>query len=124
MKYLFLSFLLCFLGISTFSQNSKEVSPTPPMVWISWNLFEGSINENLVKEIADAMVSSGMKDAGYEYIIIDDLWHGGRDKNGDIYPDKEKFPYGEKMHSRKKGSASLQSLDNYVENIGIEPMTS
>ena len=84
-----LSILVLFSGLI-----AEDLAQTPPMGWLSWNLFEGDINSELVKEIADAMVSSGMKEAGYEYIIIDDLWQGGRDEEGNILPDPDKFPNG------------------------------
>jgi alpha-galactosidase len=89
-------FLLLVSGRS-FTQNNAPLAQTPPMGWISWNLFEGNISEEIVKQLADAMVETGLKDAGYEYIILDDLWHGGRDKNGYVYPDPKKFPNGMKV---------------------------
>ena len=58
---------------------------TPPMGWNSWNFFEGKISERSVKAIADAMAANGMKAAGYEYIVIDDLWVGGRDSRNRLY---------------------------------------
>lgn len=70
---------------------------TPPMGWNSWNKFACNINEKLIMEIADVMVSSGMRDAGYEYINLDDCWHGDRDSLGFIQPDSERFPSGMKV---------------------------
>ncbi|MGC2160823.1 MAG: glycoside hydrolase family 27 protein, partial [Silvibacterium sp.] len=67
------------------------LAKTPPMGWNSWNLFAGRVNEKLVKEIADAMVSSGMRDAGYIYVNIDDTWEGTRDAEGNLSPN-QKFP--------------------------------
>ena len=67
------------------------LAKTPPMGWNSWNLFAGRVNEQLVKEIADAIVSSGMRDAGYIYVNIDDTWEGTRDADGNIRANK-KFP--------------------------------
>jgi alpha-galactosidase len=67
------------------------LAKTPPMGWNSWNLFAGRVNEQLVKEIADAMVSSGMRDAGYIYVNIDDTWEGTRDAEGNLRPN-HKFP--------------------------------
>jgi alpha-galactosidase len=64
---------------------------TPPMGWNSWNHFRASIDDKTVREIADAMVSTGMKDAGYVYINIDDTWQGTRDSSGDIQPNS-RFP--------------------------------
>ena len=87
---------------------AEDLAQTPPMGWLSWNLFEGDINSELVKEIADAMVSSGMKDAGYEYIIIDDLWQGGRDEDGNIIPDPDKFSNG------------IKPVADYVHDKGLK----
>ncbi|MHC4676844.1 MAG: hypothetical protein ACYTBZ_30545, partial [Planctomycetota bacterium] len=67
---------------------------TPPMGWNSWNRFGCNISESLIMEIADAMVTSGMKDAGYLYVNIDDCWHGERDADGYIQADPVRFPSG------------------------------
>ena len=67
------------------------------MGWNSWNTFTHAINEDLIKETADAMASSGLKDAGYEYVVIDDCWSlRQRDQDGFLVPDPEKFPHGMK----------------------------
>ncbi len=55
---------------------------TPPMGWNSWNHFRGRVEDKVIREIADAMVSSGMKDARYTYVNIDDTWEAGRDTIG------------------------------------------
>ncbi len=69
----------------------------PPLGWNTWNTFGANINEALILESADAMVESGLKDAGYEYIVIDDIWAlRQRDENGRLVPDPEKFPHGMK----------------------------
>lgn len=78
-------------------KSTSHLAKTPPMGFITWNLFEGNISEEIVKSLADAMAANGMKEAGYEYIILDDLWHGERDKNGRIQPDPKKFPNGMKV---------------------------
>src|ERR1039457_2385823 len=65
---------------------------TPQMGWNSWNKFADKVNEQLIRETADAMVASGMKDAGYQYVNIDDCWQGQRDAQGFIQPDAKKFP--------------------------------
>jgi len=70
------------------------LAPTPPMGWNSWNKFACDINEALVRKQADAMVASGMKAAGYRYIVIDDCWQKSRDDNGNIVADPERFPSG------------------------------
>lgn len=69
---------------------------TPPMGWNSWNKFHCDISETLVLEIADAMVSSGMKDAGYQYINLDDCWQIDRGEDDIIVPDPVRFAGGMK----------------------------
>ncbi|MEO7976812.1 glycoside hydrolase family 27 protein [Flavobacterium sp.] len=75
----------------------EGLAMTPPMGWNSWNTFATNIDEKLVKETADIMVSSGMAAAGYNYIVLDDGWMAKeRDANGDLVPDLVKFPNGMK----------------------------
>lgn len=74
--------------------NNKYLGLTPPMGWNSWNTFTWEINDKLIREAADAMAAE-LKDAGYEYIVIDDCWsEKQRDENGRLVPDKRKFPDG------------------------------
>lgn len=73
-----------------------SLAQTPPMGWNSWNMFGGTVNAEVIKQTADAFVSSGLKDAGYQYIVIDDHWHGGRGADGRLFPDPQKFPQGMK----------------------------
>ncbi len=74
---------------------SDGLAPTPPMGWNSWNRFGVKIDENLVLETAEAMIATGMRDAGYRYVVIDDGWMApNRDRNGDFVADPEKFPSG------------------------------
>ncbi len=61
---------------------ADEMASTPPMGWNSWNKFAGKVDDKTVREMADAMVASGMKDAGYVYVNIDDTWEGARDAQG------------------------------------------
>ena len=69
----------------------------PPLGWNSWNTFTWDINESLIKDMADLFVSDGYKDAGYEYIVIDDCWSlKERDENGRLVPDPNTFPNGMK----------------------------
>jgi alpha-galactosidase len=84
-----------FSGVS--AQKFDKLAKTPPMGWNSWNKFSCNVSEVLIMGMADAMVSSGMKDAGYEYIIIDDCWQVSRDVNGEIVVDKDRFPHGMKF---------------------------
>jgi alpha-galactosidase len=72
------------------------VARTPPMGWHSWNKFQCEVDENLIKQTADALVSTGLRDAGYVYLNIDDCWHGERDGQGYIRPDPKRFPSGMK----------------------------
>lgn len=90
------------------AQKFDSLALTPPMGWNSWNRFGCDINERLIHEIADAMVSSRLKDVGYRYIIIDDCWHGGRDSLGFIYPDPIRFPSG------------IKALTDYVHSKGLK----
>ena len=95
MKNLLLLFLL--FSLSGKAQKFPDLALTPPMGWNSWNYFQcDGINEQVIKETADAMVASGMKEAGYEYIVIDDCWQVGRDASGEIIIDSLKFPHGMK----------------------------
>ena len=70
---------------------------TPAMGWNSWNTFGGKICEDVTLTMAEKMVSEGLKDAGYEYVVIDDCWSlRERDQNGNLVADPEKFPHGMK----------------------------
>jgi len=96
--------LLALTGIFYLQQIDAQGKPdswdslalTPPMGWNSWNFFEGKISERVIIDMADAMTANGMKAAGYEYIVIDDLWVGGRDKKNRLFPDTSRFPHGMK----------------------------
>lgn len=78
------------------------------MGWNSWNKFACNVNEGLIRSAADSMVSSGMKAAGYTYIVIDDCWHGTRDAKGFIQPDAKKFPSG------------MKALGDYIHAKGLK----
>lgn len=89
--------LVLFLSVLIFPQKFKNLAPTPPMGWNSWNTFQTNVNEQLIKETANALIKSGMRDAGYYYIVIDDGWEAMvRDSSGNIVPDPKKFPHGMK----------------------------
>nr|AQQ75132.1 GH27 [uncultured bacterium] len=82
---------------------------TPPMGWNSWNIFYQNINETQIKQIADAMVSSGMKDAGYIYLNLDDNWMAtSRDANGNLRADPTRFPSG------------MKALGDYIHSKGLK----
>ena len=107
------------------------LAQTPPMGWNSWNTFGPNINEKLILEIADAMVEKGYRDAGYEYVVIDDCWDlRERDAEGRLVPDPEKFPHGMKyvadyVHSKglKFGmysAAGIMTCAGYPGSYGHE----
>lgn len=82
------------------------VARTPPMGWNTWNTFGCNINETLIRQHADALVSSGMRDLGYQYVVVDDCWFNpNRDSAGNLQGDPTRFPSGMKalgdyLHSR------------------------
>lgn len=81
----------------------------PPMGWNSWNTFGWQINEKLIFEMADLMASQGYREAGYEYLVIDDCWSlRERGKDGRIVPDPEKFPHG------------MKAVADYVHSKGLK----
>jgi alpha-galactosidase len=86
----------------------QQLAMTPPMGWNSWNPFGKNVSEKVIRETADAMAGSGLKDVGFTYIVIDDIWHGGRDSNGMLYPDPNRFPSG------------MKSLADYVHSKGLK----
>lgn len=80
---------------------------TPPMGWNSWNHFSCNITEQTIRETADAMVVTGMRDAGYRYVVIDDCWQVARDANGALVADPARFPHG------------IKALADYVHSKGL-----
>jgi alpha-galactosidase len=89
--------------------SAQSLSQTPPMGWNSWNAFHTDISEQKIKDAAQAMVSSGMKAAGYEYINIDDAWMDTvRDAQGRLQPDPKRFPHG------------IKALADYVHSLGLK----
>ena len=106
MKKLFVISLL--LSSITILAQKPELAKTPPMGWNSCNKFACNVSEDLIKQMADAMVSTGMKDAGYEYIVIDDCWQVDRDADGNIVADPKRFPSG------------IKALADYVHSKGLK----
>jgi alpha-galactosidase len=101
--------LLAFLSLaepSTALDNGLAL--IPPMGWNSWNKFGCNVSEDLIKSMADSMVASGMKEAGYQYIVIDDCWQVSRDENGNIVPDGQRFPSG------------MKALGDYIHSKGLK----
>lgn len=102
------NFLSCKLILFFFIKGvlfAQQAQP-PIMGWSSWNNFRVHIDEKMIREQADAMVTSGLYEAGYKYINIDDGYFGGRDSVGNLYPNIQKFPSGMKsladyIHSKK-----------------------
>ena len=93
----------CFLGAAG---AQEKLAATPPMGWNSWNHFAERIDDKMVRETADALVSTGLRDVGYIYLNIDDTWEGDRDANGVIHPNA-KFP-------------DMKALADYVHSKGLK----
>lgn len=106
-RLLLIATLVC-SAMSVQAQKYTELARTPPMGWNSWNKFQCNVSETLIRETADAMVTSGMRDAGYQYVNIDDCWHGDRDTLGFIQADRQRFPSG------------MKALADYVHSKGLK----
>jgi alpha-galactosidase len=78
------------------------------MGWNSWNKFGCNVSEEMIKNMADAVVKSGMKDAGYEYVNIDDCWQVSRDANANIVVDPQRFPHG------------MKAVGDYIHSLGLK----
>lgn len=76
---------------------ANGLAPTPPMGWNSWNTFGKNISDDVVRGVADKFIELGLKDLGYQYVVIDDHWEGGRDAAGHLIPHPNKFPGGMKV---------------------------
>ncbi|WP_041855556.1 glycoside hydrolase family 27 protein [Candidatus Korobacter versatilis] len=106
--------VIIFLSIIAAAQESPKppdinaYAPTPPMGWNTWNKFACNVDEKLIRGAADALVSSGMKDAGYHYLVIDDCWQVSRDGKGNIVADPQRFPSG------------IKALAAYVHHKGLK----
>src|SRR5690606_1963379 len=85
-----------------------KLAPTPPMGWNSWNRYGCDVDEAKVRTAAQALVSSGMRDAGYRYVVIDDCWQGTRNQSGTIRPDPKRFPSG------------IKALADFVHGLGLK----
>ncbi|MBC7809119.1 MAG: glycoside hydrolase family 27 protein [Akkermansiaceae bacterium] len=90
--------------------SAKPLASTPPMGWNSWNMFGSSIHESSIRETADALASSGLRDLGYAYLVIDDCWSvkAARDSDGNLVADPAKFPGG------------MKALCDYVHDLGLK----
>jgi len=88
---------------------SSIIAATPPMGWNSWNAFGcNGLNETVVKSMADAFITTGMKDAGYQFVNLDDCWMDGRDSSGKLKPSASKFPSG------------IAAVADYVHSKGLK----
>lgn len=99
--------LLVFFIVAYSEVNAANDSKTPMMGWSSWNTYRVDINEALIRKQADAMVSTGLKDCGYNYINIDDGFFGGRDENGNMLIHSRHFPDG------------LRVVSDYIHGLGL-----
>ena len=99
-------FVLPGLLVSYLPAQTVKLAATPPMGWNSWNHFNKNIDDTTVRAQADAMVASGLRDAGYTYVNIDDTWEGERDAKGFIRPNS-KFP-------------DMKALADYVHSKGLK----
>ncbi len=92
------------------ADSPKILAATPPMGWNSWNMFGSNIHEDSIRQTADALVSYGLQDCGYGYIVIDDCWSvkDGRDSHGNLVADPAKFPSG------------IKALADYVHDLGFK----
>jgi alpha-galactosidase len=107
-KTFILIVFLASMAADVSAQKFEQLAQTPPMGWNSWNKFGCDVSEKLIMEIADALVSTGMADAGYAYIVIDDCWQVDRDENGEIVVDKDRFPHG------------MKYLADYIHSKGLK----
>ena len=104
-----LTVVTTFLAPSPARALDNGVGRTPPMGWNSWNKFACSgINEQVIRASADAIASNGMKDAGYQYVNMDDCWQTSRDAAGNIVADPQKFPSG------------IKAVADYVHSKGLK----
>jgi alpha-galactosidase len=101
-------FLFIFFAFVHSKALDNGLAKTPPMGWNSWNTFGCNINEQLIKDVADSIVSKGLKDAGYTYVVIDDCWQSGRNANDTIIADPVRFPSG------------IKKLADYIHSKGLK----
>jgi alpha-galactosidase len=85
---------------------AQDLAASPPMGWNSWNFFNNKVTDKDIRDTADLLVSTGMRDAGYVYVNIDDTWEGDRDSRGSIQPNS-KFP-------------DMKALADYVHSKGLK----
>jgi alpha-galactosidase len=98
---------ILFAGVAH-AQKFEGLASTPPLGWNSWNHFGCNVSEETLKSATDHIVSSGMKAAGYQYVVVDDCWQGMRDKDGFIQADPKRFPNG------------MKAISDYVHSKGLK----
>src|SRR5450759_4883617 len=109
LKKVLLSMVFAFFGTMSRGQKFEHLAATPPMGWNSWNTFQLALSERLIVQTADKLVSSGMKAAGYCYVILDDGWmERSRDSAGNLVADRGRFPHG------------IRWLADYVHGKGLK----
>ncbi|MDB5128175.1 glycoside hydrolase family 27 protein [Mucilaginibacter sp.] len=97
------------VAVEKIKLETGNLAPTPPMGWNTWNTFQTNIDEPLLKGMVNAYVSSGMRDAGYRYFVLDDGWMAmDRDNNGNLVADPKKFPNG------------MKAFADYVHSKGLK----
>src|SRR5882672_2319945 len=102
------SLVVCTVSLLAQESVSSKLALTPPMGWNSWNKFGCNVSDEMIRQMADAMVKSGMKGAGYQYVVIDDCWQVSRDAAGNIVADLQRFPSG------------IKALADYVHSLGLK----
>ena len=100
--------LLFFVLIHIALALNNGLGRTPAMGWNSWNLYGCNVNESIVRRMADAMVDSGLKELGYEYVTVDDCWQAGRGLDLKIRIDHKRFPSG------------MKALGDYIHSKGLK----
>ena len=103
---LYMAAISCAILVPSLSAQQARLAATPPMGWNSWNHYGCNVSDALIREQADAMVSSGLKAAGYQYVNVDDCWEGERDAAGNIQPNRN-FP-------------DMKALGDYIHSKGLK----
>ena len=102
--------LSVFIGLNAFAwaQPAQRMFLPPTMGWSSWNTFALNISEKIIENQADAMVKTGLKDVGYQYINIDDGFWEGRGKDGQLIINRKRFPNG------------MRAVADYIHKLGLK----
>lgn len=95
------------MALATMGVNA-QTNNAPTMGWSSWNTYRVNISDSLIRHQADCMVKTGLKDAGYKYINIDDGFQGGRGADGKLKINPHRFPFG------------LKPVADYIHSLGLK----